>query len=81
MVRLITGVAFFNADFFGGNGYAVLEIITYHCLALGFIASSFKASDKKMTKKRAGEVFNTGVTTVSTYLIQAIFVYHRFADA
>ncbi|MBE5750752.1 MAG: hypothetical protein E7346_07860 [Clostridiales bacterium] len=71
--RAITGVAFFDADFFGGSGYEVLEIITYHCLALGFIASSFKASDKKMTKQRTGEIFNTGVTTVSTYLIQAIF--------
>lgn len=52
---------------------ATLEIITYHCLALGFIASAFKTSDNKMTKQRGAEIFNTGVTTVSTYLIQAVF--------
>ena len=71
--RLITGNPLFNEAFFGGNGYANLEIITYHTLALGFIATSFKASNNKLTKKRTGEIFNTGVTTVSTYLIQGIF--------
>ena len=72
-VNVITGKDFFNMDIFGGNGYANLAIITYHALALVFIASSFKASDNKMTKERSVEIFNTGVTTVSTYLIQAIF--------
>ena len=71
--RAITGRGLFDEALFGGNGYANLEIITYHALALGFIASSFKTSDNKMTKERSGEIFNTGVTTVSTYLIQAIF--------
>lgn len=71
--KAITGKPFFNAGVFGGNGYEVLEIITYHCLALGFIASTLKTSNSKVTKKRVGEVFNAGVTTVSTYLIQAIF--------
>ncbi|MGM9858034.1 MAG: sodium/glutamate symporter [Bacilli bacterium] len=63
----------FDSDFFGGNGSQMLEIITYHCLALGFIASALKTSKNKVTGKRVKEVFNTGVTTVSTYLIQAIF--------
>lgn len=71
--RLVTGRPFFDEEFFGGNGYSTLEIITYHALALGFIASSFKTSDKKLSKKRVNEVFDTGVTTVSTYLIQAVF--------
>ena len=62
----------FEAQFFGGTGTALLEIITYHCLALGFIASTFKSSDAKLSKQRTTEIFNTGVTTVSTYLIQAI---------
>ncbi len=68
-----TGNVMFDTEFFGGDGTAKLEIITYHALALGFIASAFKSSDGKITKKRATEIFNTGVTTVSTYLIQAIF--------
>ena len=63
----------FDLEIFGGNGYAMLETITYHALALGFIASSFKTQDGKLTKKRTVEIFDTGVTTVSTYLIQGVF--------
>ena len=69
----ITGNVMFDTALFGGNGTATLETITYHALALGFIASTLKTSDNKLTGKRATEIFNTGVTTVSTYLIQAIF--------
>ena len=69
----ITGDVMFDTVFFGGNGTANLEIITYHALALGFIASTFKSTNTKLTKKRSGEIFDTGVTTVSTYLLQAIF--------
>lgn len=68
-----TGEVMFDTAFFGGNGTEVLEIITYHTLALGFIASAFKPSATKLTKKRTIEIFNTGVTTVSTYLLQAVF--------
>lgn len=71
--RLITGVGIFDIELFGGHGTDALEIITYHCLALGFIASAFKPAKGKLTKKRTGEIFNTGLTTVATYLIQAIF--------
>ncbi len=71
--RLITGEDLFETPFFGGNGTATLELITYHMLALGFIASAFKTSDGKITKERSVEIFNTGVTTVATYLLQAIF--------
>ncbi len=70
--KWITGDVMFDTPFFGSNGTATLELITYHCLALGFIASTFKPSQGKLTKKRTGEIFNTGVTTVSTYLLQAI---------
>ena len=62
----------FETAFFGGTGYQNLEIITYHTLALGFIASTLKSSGGKLTKKRSIEIFNTGVTTVSTYLLQAV---------
>ncbi len=70
--RWITGKAMFDTAFFGGNGTANLELITYHMLALGFIASSFKTSSGKLTKQRTTEIFNTGVTTVATYLLQAV---------
>ena len=70
--KAITGVVMFDTAFFGGEGTKNLEIITYHALALGFIASSLKTSDKQMNKQRAAEIFNTGVTTVSTYLLQGV---------
>ena len=71
--KAITGDVMFDTPFFGGNGTSVLELITYHALALGFIASAFRPAQEKMTKKRTAEIFNTGVTTVATYLLQAIF--------
>ena len=70
--KAITGDIMFDTPFFGGNGTAKLEILTYHTLALGFIASAFKSSKGVLTKKRTVEIFNTGVTTVSTYLLQAV---------
>lgn len=69
----ITGNVMFNTELFGGKGMSSMEVITYHALALGFIASSLKTTGGKITKKRSEEIFNTGVTTVSTYLLQAIF--------
>lgn len=68
----ITNEAFFDSAFFGGKGYASLEVIAYHMLALGFIASTLKTNDDKMNKQRSGEILNTGLTTVSTYLLQAV---------
>ena len=49
----ITGTPIFNTEFFGGNGTSTLEIITYHALALGFIASALKTSDKKMSDRKS----------------------------
>lgn len=80
--QAITGKVLFDAICFSGfdtsvevegalSGSNVLEAITYHCLALGFIATSFGSKGGKATKERAREVFDSGVTTVSTYLVQA----------
>ena len=69
--KLITGNVMFDTPFFGESGTTTLEIITYHCLALGFVASTLKSGGGKLTKQRTAEIFNTGVTTVSTYLMQA----------
>lgn len=70
--KLVSGKELFDTGFFGGNGTAVLEMITYHTLALGFIATTFKSTGGKPGKKRISEIFNTGATTVSSYLIQAL---------
>lgn len=69
--KLITGDVMFDTAFFGGNGSATLETLTYHTLALGFIATALKTTGGKLNKKRTAEIFNTGITTVGTYLLQA----------
>lgn len=71
--KLFTGLHMFEHNFYGGDGATILEIITYHALALGFIASTFTDSKNTLGKERQAEIFNTGITTVSSYMIQAIF--------
>lgn len=71
--EIITKESMFDTALFAGRGSAMLETITYHTLALGFIASSLKTTKGKMNKQRTVEIFNTGVTTVATYLLQAVF--------
>ena len=70
--KAITGNEFFDTAFFGGSGSAWLELLTYHMLALGFTASALKTNEGRMTKERSVEIFNTGLTTVATYLLQAL---------
>ena len=69
--KAATGQEMFDTGFFGGNGTSWLELLTYHTLALGFTASALKSSGSKFTKERNIEIFNTGLTTVATYLLQA----------
>lgn len=70
--EIITKEGFFDANFFNNRGFATLETVTYHALALGFIASALKTGKEKMSKKRTIEIFDSGVTTVATYLLQGI---------
>ena len=78
---LSTGENMFEQEVFGTYGFSssnepitglnILELITYHSLAIGFVATTFKpASSDKPTKSRKMEIIDTGVTTVSTYLLQ-----------
>ena len=67
-----TDTILFNTNFFAGKGLSSLEFLTYHALALGFIASTLASDKKKFDKKRTGEIFDSGVTTVSTYLLQGV---------
>ena len=71
-VRLISGAEIFETAFFNHNGIEMLELLTYHMLGLGFVASTFKSAGGKLGKQRTGEIFDTGVTTVSNYLIQGV---------
>lgn len=68
------GKYLFELDCFNSNttsGMTTLEILTYHCLGLGFVATALRPGGKKFTGKRAGEVFDSGLMTVSSYLLQA----------
>lgn len=70
--KAIFKVNMFDTKFFGGNGLYVLECLTYHALALGFICTTYRNAKAKFNRKRTVEIFNTGVTTVSVYLLQGI---------
>ena len=67
-----TDVNLFDTFVFAGKGLNSLEFITYHALALGFIASTLASDKATFSKKRTGEIFDTGVTTVATYLLQGV---------
>ena len=78
VLKFTTGEYLFNWSIFcegtSMSGIEMLEIMTYHCLAIGFIAMTLRKSDNKgKAKGRVSEVVNTGITTVSTYLLQGFF--------
>jgi|SRR5690554_1159135 len=49
-----------------------LQVITYHALALGFIAMSLKTVKDAKTKKLKGKPIKSGLLIVNTYILQAI---------
>lgn len=61
----------FNIIRVDGN---LLEIITYHALALGFIAMSLRVPEKSESKESGGILHGakSGALIVSTYLVQAL---------
>lgn len=82
MILIISTICFytkgsylFNLPIFSqaGRGNSVLEVLTYHCLGIGFVAMTLRPSGTKVTKKRSGEVISSGALTVSGYLIQGFF--------
>lgn len=75
IVYFATGDYLFNLPIYSPNeftynGMEVLELITYHSLGIGFIAMGMRFSDRKFTKQRSVEIFDSGVTTVNGYLLQ-----------
>jgi ESS family glutamate:Na+ symporter len=49
-----------------------LETLTYHGLGLGFVALALKTEERKKSKQANTDVFNTGITVVSTYLLHGV---------
>ena len=70
--KAITGDVMFDTVVYNNVGTAYLEMITYHTLALGFIASTLKVTNSHLNKQRTTEIINTGIATVATYLIQGV---------
>lgn len=70
--KAITGNVMFDTAIYNNVGTAYLEMITYHTLALGFVASTLKITNSHLDRKRTSEIVNSGITTVCTYLLQGI---------
>ena len=51
---------------------SLLETLTYHGLGLGFSAMALRTVDKKKDNRSKTGAFDSGVTVVSTYLLQAV---------
>ena len=71
----VSGTPLLETEVFSNKGLSgtdILEIFTYHALALGFIAQALRESSKKFSKQRSIEIFDSGVTTVATYLLQGV---------
>ena len=49
-----------------------MEILTYHGIALGFIAMSLRVPDKAMKETQKGTGFKSGAVIVSTYMVQGV---------
>lgn len=62
--REISGKALVSAS--------TLEMLTYHGLGLGFVAMALRNLEKKKDQRSRTGGFDSGVTVVSTYLIQAV---------
>lgn len=69
-----TGNYLFNQSWLSADesGMNTLEILTYHCLAVGFIAMTLRDSDNSKVKGRLGEVIDSGLLTIGSYLVQGI---------
>ncbi len=70
----VSGKYLFNLSIFSSNGSGIrtLEIVTYHCLAIGFIAMTLRPMKKAAGGKRGIEILNSGVSTIGAYMLQGI---------
>ena len=64
IARWITGTPLYST--------ATLEILTYHGLGLGFAALALRNTEKKKDGRSRTGAFDTGVTVVNGYLLQAV---------
>ena len=51
----------------------IMKVITYHCLAIGFIATTLKVANKDKQKGLGILSIQNGLLTGATYMLQAVF--------
>ena len=71
-ILLIVNTIFKNCFHIELYQTSTLEILTYHGLGLGFAAMALRNVDKKQDNRSKTGAFDTGITVVGTYLLQAI---------
>ena len=49
-----------------------METLTYHGLGLGFVAMALRSNKREKSRESNAAVFDAGVTTVSSYLLQGV---------
>lgn len=72
IVLLIKSFGIFDSLFNVEEMDNFMEAITYHTLGLGVIAVTLKSNKREKNKNANKQIFNSGLLTVNTYLIQAI---------
>ena len=71
-ILLIINTVFKNVFNISLYENGILEILTYHGLGLGFSAMALRTIEKKSDNRSKTGAFDSGVTVVSTYLLQAV---------
>ena len=71
-ILLIVNTIFKNCFHIELYQTGMLEILTYHGLGLGFSAMALRSVEKKQDNRSKTGAFDSGVTVVSTYLLQAV---------
>ncbi len=71
-ILLIANTIFKNCFHIELYQTSLLEILTYHGLGLGFSAMALRTVNKKTDNRSRTGAFDSGVTVVSTYLLQAV---------
>ena len=51
----------------------IMKVVTYHCLAIGFIATTLKVANKDKQKGLGILSIQNGLLTGATYMLQAVF--------
>lgn len=64
VLKALTGLSLYSTG--------VLEMLTYHGLGLGFAAMALRNVDKRASGRSKTGAFDSGVTVVATYLLQAV---------